>query len=149
MSECQYKRILVPVDGSKITPRLMDKAIEVAKHNQARLEILNVIQVDQLTDGFASTIEVDNDGTYVMVKTIEERLDDLKQRALDAGVSEVSVHMRFGNPKEVIAHDFPRDHHNDLVIMGATGLSKVARVLVGSTTGFVVRYAPCDVMVIH
>lgn len=149
MNDCQYQRVLVPVDGSKITPKLMDQAIEVALHNHASLDILNVIQVDQLTDGFASTIEVDDDGTYVMVKTIEERLGDLKDRATKAGISEVNVHMRFGNPKTVIAHDFPDDHENDLIVIGATGLSKVARVLVGSTTGYVVRYAPCDVLVIH
>lgn len=149
MNKCQHKKILVPIDGSKITTRLLDRAIEVAKQNQATIDLLNVIQVDQLTDGFASTMEIDEDGTYVMVKTIEERMDDLQKRAIQAGVNEVNIHIRFGNPKEVIAREFPQDHHTDLTIIGATGLSRVERVLVGSTTAYVVRYSPCDVMVVH
>lgn len=149
MNKCQHKKILVPIDGSKITPRLMNRAIEVAKQNHATLDLLNVIQIDQLTDGFASTMEIDEDGTYVMVKTIEERLNDLKQRAIKAGLKDVHIHMRFGSPKEVIAREFPHDHQTDLTIIGATGLSRVERVLVGSTTAYVVRYSPCDVMVVH
>lgn len=149
MKECRHEKILVPVDGSKITHHLMERAIEIAKQNHAKIDLLNVIQIDQLMDGFASTAEIDDDGTYQMVKTIEEHLDDLKSMADKAGLSAVSIHMRFGNPKEVIAQEFPRDHDNDLIIIGSTGLSRVASFFVGSTTSYVVRYAPCDVMVVH
>lgn len=149
MAECRYQKILVPVDGSKITHHLMERAIEIAKQNHAKIDLLNVIQIDQLTDGFASTVAIDDDGTYQMVKTIEERLDDLKAMADQAGLTDVDIHMRFGSPKEVIAQEFPKDHHTDLTIIGATGLSRVARFFVGSTTAYVVRYSPCDVMVVH
>ncbi|WP_295746190.1 universal stress protein [uncultured Limosilactobacillus sp.] len=149
MEKYQHQKFLVPIDGSKITPHLVDRAIELAKQNNATIDLLNVMQIDQLTDGFASTMEIDEDGTYTLVKTIEERLDDLKQRAIKSGVKDVHIHIRFGSPKEVIAREFPADHHTDLTIIGATGLSRVERVLVGSTTAYVVRYSPCDVMVIH
>ena len=149
MKEYRHQKILVPVDGSKMTHHLMERAIEISKQNDAQLDILNVIQIDQLTDGFASAMEIDDDGTYQMVKTIEERLDDLQKMAEKAGVANVHIHMRFGNPKEVIAREFPHDHRTDLTIIGATGLSRVASFFVGSTTAYVVRYSPCDVMVIH
>lgn len=36
----------------------------------------------------------------------------------------------------------------DLIVMGATGLNAVERVLVGSTTSYVVTHAPCNVLVV-
>ncbi|KRM60272.1 hypothetical protein FC35_GL001521 [Limosilactobacillus coleohominis DSM 14060] len=47
----------------------------------------------------------------------------------------------------VISRDFIRDHHNDLIVMGGTGTSRIERLLLGSTTGYVVRMAKCDVIV--
>ena len=42
----------------------------------------------------------------------------------------------------------PKNHDVDLIIIGATGLNAIGRMLVGSTTAYVVREAPCDVMVV-
>lgn len=85
--------------------------------------------------------------THELVKIVEQRLRDLEKQAQEAGVKSVDIHIRFGNPKLVIARDFVKDHHNDLIIIGSTGTSRVERMLLGSTTGFVVRMAKCDVIV--
>ncbi len=45
--------------------------------------------------------------------------------------------------------EFIKDHKNDLVMMGATGMSAMERVLTGSVTDFVTRNAPCDVLVVR
>ena len=39
----EYQNILVPVDGSKQAERALNKAIAVAKRNDAHIDILNVI----------------------------------------------------------------------------------------------------------
>ncbi|MCQ5017773.1 universal stress protein, partial [Anaerostipes hadrus] len=87
------------------------------------------------------------DQTYDLVKTTQERLEDLKQKAIDAGVAKVDIHVRFGNPKQVIGRDFPKDHNNDLIVIGSTGLSAFERIVLGSVTGYVIRVAKPDVMV--
>ena len=81
------------------------------------------------------------------MKTTQERLEDLKQKAIDAGVTDVAIHVRFGNPKQVIGRDFPKDHNNDLIVIGSTGLSAFERIVLGSVTGYVIRVAKPDVMV--
>lgn len=148
MTQGEYQRILVPVDGSKATPTVIERAIAMANQHQAHLDILTVAQVGQLTDGYLTTA-LGADQTYDLVKTTSERLTDLKETALAAGVPSAAVHVRFGNPKEVIAQDFPEDHHSDLIVIGSTGLSVVERFIVGSVTGYVVRNAPCDVVVVR
>lgn len=149
MTEGEYQRILVPIDGSKATPAVIERAIAMAQLHQAHLDILTVAQVGQLTDGYQQASALDEGQTYDLVKTTGERLTDIKDRALAAGVPSASVHVRFGNPKDVIARDFLVDHHDDLIVIGATGLSVVERFIVGSVTGYVVRNANCDVIVVR
>ena len=76
-------------------------------------------------------------------------MDDLKNRAVKAGVKDVNIHIRFGNPKRVIAREFPSDHNNDLIVIGTTGLSGFERFVVGSVTNYVNRNARCDVLVVQ
>ena len=58
----------------------------------------------------------------------------------------VSVHLRFGNPKDVIVNDFQPEYHNDLIIVGSTGKNLFQRIIVGSVASYVVRAAKCDVL---
>ena len=131
MADGQYHNILVPVDGSKVTAQVLEKGIAMAKACDAHLDILNVVQVTQLSDGYAPASSLSPDQTYDLVKTTQERLEDLKQRAIDAGVG----------------RDFPKDHNNDLIVIGSTGLSAFERIVLGSVTGYVIRVAKPDVMV--
>ncbi|MDD6431519.1 MAG: universal stress protein [Lactobacillaceae bacterium] len=144
----QYHKILVAVDGSKATSQVLNAAIDSAIRNNASLDILNVTQVDQITDGYSNAILSEKD-TYDAVHTTRERLDDLKARAEKAGVKDVNIHIRFGNPKRVIAREFPSDHNNDLIVIGTTGLSGFERFVIGSVTNYVNRNARCDVLVVQ
>ncbi|MGM9981711.1 MAG: universal stress protein [Limosilactobacillus sp.] len=144
----QYHKILVAVDGSKATSQVLDAAIDSAIRNDASLDILNVTQVDQITDGYSTAVLSEED-TYDAVRTTRERMDDLKNRAVKAGVKDVNIHIRFGNPKRVIAREFPSDHNNDLIVIGTTGLSGFERFVVGSVTNYVNRNARCDVLVVQ
>ncbi|HJA74147.1 MAG TPA: universal stress protein [Candidatus Limosilactobacillus gallistercoris] len=144
----QYHKILVAVDGSKATSQVLDAAIDSAIRNDASLDILNVTQVDQITDGYSNAILSEKD-TFDAVHTTRERLDDLKTQAEKAGVKDVNIHIRFGNPKRVIAREFPSDHNNDLIVIGTTGLSGFERFVIGSVTNYVNRNARCDVLVVQ
>lgn len=149
MDKIHYQRILAPVDGSKVTSRVVDHATAIAKRNHAHLDLLNVVQINQINDGYAKAGSISGDQAYNLVTLTQARLNDLKRRAKTNGIDDVSIHVRFGNPKRVIAKDFLKDHHNDLIVMGTTSLSGVERMLVGSVTNYVVRNAPCDVIVTH
>ncbi|KRM12959.1 universal stress protein [Paucilactobacillus suebicus] len=142
----QYKNVLAPVDGSKATSQVIDKAIDIAKQNNTHLDILNVVEVNQFSDSYGGAVS--GDVIYSLVEEIEQRLNDLKQKAIDAGLTDVSIHVRFGNPKTVIAREFPADHANELIVVGTTGLSAVERFMVGSVTSYVNRNAKCDVLIV-
>lgn len=144
----EYKNILVAIDGSKATPKVLEAGIQAALSNHAHLDILTITQVDQLTDGYSNAVLSDED-TYDAVKSTRERMDDLKQKAVDEGLTDVNIHIRFGNPKRVIAREFPADHDTNLIVIGASGISGVEHFMVGSVTNYVSRTALCDVIVVR
>ena len=66
-----------------------------------------------------------------------------------AGVSDVRVHLHSGNSKLLLATTLPDRYGTDLIVVGATGLNNVARVLIGSNAAYVIRNATCDTLVVR
>ncbi|EKK21119.1 Universal stress protein family [Fructilactobacillus florum 8D] len=141
-----YKRILAPVDGGEDTMPVLKRAVAIAKQNNSHLDILNVIQVTQFNRNYGNAVSADT--VYQLTDQTKEMLETLKQNAIKDGLTDVSIHIRFGNPKKIIAQEFPDDHQDDLTVMGATGLTAVERLVVGSVTNYVTRTTKTDVMII-
>lgn len=141
-----YENVLAPVDGSKITDKVLETAIQVAKRNNTRLDILNVLEINQFADGYGGAVS--GDVVYKMVDEIETRLKVYQKQAQEAGLTDVEIHVRFGNPKTVIAQEFPNDHATGLIVVGTTGMNAVERLVVGSVTSYVTRMATPDVLIV-
>ncbi|WP_367298056.1 universal stress protein [Loigolactobacillus coryniformis] len=143
----EYRNILVPVDGSEEAELALAKAVEVAKRNEAHLDVLDVLATQQFEVSYSSF--VDGDVIYKMSEDVKTYLDNLVTRIeKDSDFHDIDIHIRFGNPKTVIARDFPQEHKNDLIMIGATGLNAVERMLIGSVASYVNRAAITDVLVV-
>ncbi|MFC6171023.1 universal stress protein [Loigolactobacillus jiayinensis] len=143
----EYRNILVPVDGSKEAELALAKAVEVAKRNEAHLDVLDVLATQQFEVSYSSF--VDGDVIYKMSEDVKTYLDKLVTKIeQDSDFHDIDIHIRFGNPKIVIARDFPQEHKNDLIMIGATGLNAVERMLIGSVASYVNRMAIADVLVV-
>ncbi|WP_125768982.1 universal stress protein [Lapidilactobacillus wuchangensis] len=148
MAEQEYHNILVPVDGSPEAELAFDKAKRIAQTNGAHLDLLTVLDTKQFVGNYGGSLT--GDAIYQISEDAQNYLENLKAAAIEkSGLKDIGIHIRFGNPKVVIARDFPRDHHNDMIMIGATGLNAVERVLVGSVTEYVNRHAPCDVLIVR
>lgn len=145
-----YRDILVPVDGSKNSEKALEQAVEIAKRNHGKIEILNIIDIRNFSNAFGSIMDGSGDVIYSSFNAIEEYLNKLKAKIVEQHhFEQVQVHARFGSPRVVIANDFLRDYPIDLIVMGKTGSNPVERFLIGSVTDFVTRSASCDVIIIH
>lgn len=140
----EYENILVPVDGSKEAELAFHKAIATAKRNNAHVDVLNVIDTRAMAYNFAGM----SNGSiaYQLVEKAKDYLDGLLE---NVDFDNIDIHVRLGNPKTVISFDFPHDHHNDLIMIGASGLSRMQRAMIGSVTSFVNRNAHIDVLVVR
>jgi Universal stress protein UspA and related nucleotide-binding proteins len=78
-------------------------------------------------------------------KTIEGYIEDAKKQ----GIKNIDYSIEYGAPKVIIAKDLPQEKNIDLIMIGATGLNAVERILVGSVTEYVTRNSKCDVLVVR
>lgn len=79
---------------------------------------------------------------------MQKKLADYKKKAEAAGIKDVKTDVKVGNAKVELAERYPKENDIDLIIIGATGLNVVGRLLVGSTAAYTIREAPCDVTVV-
>ena len=142
-------KILVPVDGSESAERAFDKAVKIAANNGYHVDVLNVIDTRQFMGEMQDTL-ISGDKIYQMTQDSEEYLKSLKQWAHDnLAFDDIDYHIRYGSPKRIISYDFVKDHGNNLIVMGATGLNAVERMLMGSVTEYVNQHAMADVLIVR
>lgn len=141
----QYSHIQIAVDGSKEADLAFSKAVAIAKRNNASLKILHVID----TRSFQNVSSFDSAMVEQVSADAKKKLEEYYDRAVKAGIKNVHYSIEFGSPKTIIAHEFPQKHQTDLIVLGATGLNAVERLLIGSVTEYVTRTADCDVIVIR
>lgn len=137
-----YKKILVAVDSSEQARRAFQEAIEVTRRNEAHLSILIVSDTNHLgTEPYAVDHIVKEAGkaAHAIIDSLEETIPE------DISYSTI---IDDGNPKVKIV-EYAETEKIDLILMGATGTGTFSRLLLGSTTAYVVNNAPCNVMVVR
>lgn len=147
----EYKKILFGYDGSPESMAAFDKAIEIAQRNSAELVIANVVKrqhanTESVSLGFG-VAETDVDIKETL-RSREEKLEVLKHQAEEKDLSDVEIALKIGNPKSVLSFDLPKEYGIDLIVLGATGLGKVAQVFIGSTASYVVENSAADVIIV-
>ncbi len=56
--------------------------------------------------------------------------------------------MAYGSVRESMAVKLPKKYQIDLIMIGQSGLNAVERFMTGSVASYVIRQAPCDVLVV-
>ncbi|WP_283678586.1 universal stress protein [Lentilactobacillus sp. Marseille-Q4993] len=141
----QYKQILVPVDGSYEAELAYKKGVAVALRNNATLHLVHVVD----TRAFQNISSFDTSMVEQVTETAKKTLDKYITDAKAAGLNDIDYSIEYGAPKSVIAKDIPENLNIDLIMIGATGLNAVERLLIGSVTEYVTRTAVCDVLVVR
>ncbi|MDN4494512.1 universal stress protein [Ureibacillus aquaedulcis] len=136
-----YQKIAVAIDFSKQSMKALDRAILVAKDNSASLQLINVID----TKSFGSVAAYDPDYAEQQKEEHVTKMDGLKNEVIAAGVPVVEVIVKEGSAKEVLTELTGIE----LLICGATGVSNIEKMLIGSVAEQIVQNATCDVQIIR
>ncbi|MGX7058470.1 universal stress protein [Vagococcus humatus] len=140
-----YQKILIAVDGSDQAEKAFKKAANVALRNKATLYIAHIIDMR----AFQSVTSFDDEMADRATAVAKNTLTDYENYAKKLGVEDIQTVIEYGAPKTLIAKQLPTQYGIDLVMMGATGLNAVERLLIGSVSEYVIRHAPCDVLVVR
>lgn len=142
-----YKNVLVGIDGSKQSMMAFHKAIALAKRNNAHLHLLSVVNGEHYPTAAGYGI-IDRDMYDAAVERMKKTLSKLVDEAKETGWNDVDSSVMVGNAKIALTDQYPKNHDVDMIVVGATGLNVIGRIIVGSTAAYVIRHAPCDVTVV-
>lgn len=146
-----YQKVLVGIDGSKQSDAAFQRAIDVAKKNKATLIIARILNIDKYA-GIGMTVNVTNINRTIeedLLSNINEEVSFLVKQAKDAGINDVITDVSSGNAKIALSENLIEKYGVDLIVVGATGTNAIERMLVGSTTNFIIQHAKSDVMVVR
>jgi len=143
----EIRKILVPVDFSENSPKLLQDAADFAEKFGASLAVIFVVQSFQDYSGFfvphipinQFEEELFRGATEKMAKFLAENLKPgvtCEQKILQGDVAETLV-------EYAAANDI------SLIIMGTHGYKGLEKVLFGSVAERVVKTAPCPVLTIN
>lgn len=130
------EKILVPVDGSKVSLKAAKFAVELAKQTEASLTLLSVNDkrffVEQIVPASVSPTHV--------TESVEDYLKQVAQFATDAVIKlceredvQYKVVIREGHPVEEIVNEATKAKV-DLIVMGSHGKSALKAAVLGSVT---------------
>ena len=147
MTDGNGKKILVAIDGSKNSHKVVAHAAAMAQAFQGELHILYVsalskqLPMPEQIEG-CKTGEFCPDDPQPYTKTVlAEAL-----KAVPPGV-QVITHDEPGDPRMVIL-EFAEHNGCDFIVVGSRGLGTVAGLLMGSVSGYVIHKAKCPVLVV-
>ena len=49
----------------------------------------------------------------------------------------------------MLGQTLPKEENIDLIVLGATGLSYIERIFIGSVADYIIKNAPCDTLVVR
>ncbi|WP_207696101.1 universal stress protein [Enterococcus sp. DIV0212c] len=142
-----YKNILVGVDGSDQGKLAYQQAIEVARRNNGRVIVAHVIENQVYTMmGYSSL----NDSLLDQeTENAKELLAECKEYAKSVDFTQLETIVTYGVAKEVMCKALPEKYDVDLIMVGQSGLNAVERLMIGSVSSYIIRHAPCDVLIVH
>jgi nucleotide-binding universal stress UspA family protein len=153
-----FKRLLVPVDGSRFASGALRYAAEVAQRFSAEVILIQVVKpATPVVDGGA-LVGVSPAASTIAVRAAREadernaararRYLSGKVRAMGSRHIQSSYHVLMGDAARSII-EFSEKENIDLVVMTTHGKSGLKRALMGSVADVVIRESGKPVLVIR
>ncbi len=136
------KTILVAIDGSEHSDKVINTGIEYAKLLQAKVLLVHchkkfptILGEPLRHDAILATMNKAESTIAPYTKRLREMQVDFEERLME-------------EPAEEVIPDVAGIEHCDLIIMGSRGRTNLEGLLLGSVTNRVLHTTPCSVLVV-
>lgn len=139
-------KLLVPLDLSEVTDRLLEIVVRTAEATGAALWLLHVAEPDPAFVGYEAGPAVVRDAVAAEVR---DRNDDLQARARslrERGFEVTALHVQGETARTILAEAARLDA--DLIVMGTHGHGAMFDLLVGSVSQAVLRDSVIPVLLV-
>jgi len=141
MQKSSYKKILVPVDGSKYSNRALAHACNLAKKYDSRISLIYVIDNSRVIL-FVSRKDYLNE-----LKNFGKKVLGKATRMTEKREVKSKQVMKEGKPAQQILNFVKKEKH-DLIVVGNKGLGSIDRFFMGSVSTKLVNNSQCPVLVV-
>ena len=140
-----YKRVLIPLDGSALAEQALPHAIAQARHFQAELILLGVLEPFPHARGMSlrDLERIKQQASTWAGEYLDRLATDVRQQGITAQAVTID-----GRPHVEIPQ-FAETNRVDLIVMSTRGQSGLSRWLMGSVADRVVRGATVPVLMVR
>ena len=136
-----FRKILVGFDGSQHADKAVDVALSLAQSLDCTVLLVAVARPPEPATLVEVDAELDNAREH-----FQAAFTRVVERARGMEI-EVATDVIAGHPAQQLVHRAETDHC-DLIVLGRRGTSRFEKMLVGSVSEKVMRYAHCPVLVV-
>lgn len=145
-----YKRILVPVDGSRNSDDGLIEAIAVAKLTGAIVRVVHVIAqpvAALAVDGFTNEVDQVYEAIHERgAKIVADALERVRAAGLEA---DELVLESYSAQVHALVVKAATDWRAELIVIGTHGRHGIGRLLLGSDAEEILRSSSCPVLVVR
>jgi nucleotide-binding universal stress UspA family protein len=144
----QVDKILCPTDFSANAHGALLQALDLAQRHDASVDLVHVANAPHYVRrdmvgflgerGARPLNEIALEAAEGRVKKLLSELDESQR-------SRITPYTRFGDPAETLVH-FAAAHHADLIVLGASGLPRLSKYVLGGVANKVLRRAERPVL---
>lgn len=143
-----FKRIIVTMDDTKAAHYALDKAIELAKEQKAKLRIVHVVDYVNLTAG------VEGINVERFMESLKDFGKNLLKRSVELAAKKgVKAERKLIESSELISHIAEKiltdaeKWRADLIIVGTHGRRGIKRLFWGSVAETIIRDAKAPILI--
>lgn len=142
-----YRNMVIPVDGSERSARIMEHALPLGRIMQAAFHLIAVVPPPFVTlyPTMIAGVEPDAALLDILTDRAQQQLDALAAPIREAGLSADTM-VRVESQVAGAILDFTAAGHHDLIAMQTSGRGGLPRVLLGSVADKIVRGAQTAVL---
>lgn len=144
-----FKTILVPTDGSTLSGKAVDKAIEFARLHGSEIVALSVAEPYPFTSLYEGAVIYEPQQYEDRMRQLaEQHVQAVSNAASSAGVACKTVIAQSFNPHEEIVK-IAKQHGCDAIFMASHGRRGLNRLFLGSETQKVLAHSDIPVLVLR
>lgn len=134
-------KIVVGVDESPFAPKVLERAIEVARWREAELHVVHVVHLPviyvEMAVDMSEVAEAQRAATWEALEPVLAAAGDIASERVDLD----------GYPPDRLV-SYAAEVGADLIVVGTRGRGELAALVLGSTSHRVIHLAACDVLVV-
>jgi nucleotide-binding universal stress UspA family protein len=144
--QARIQTLLVPIDFSDVTSKVLLTAQSLALLLNSRIVLLHVVEPEPDFVGFEPGPVSVRSSVAKEFHSEHKRLEEIKQQIAAAGVNVIALQIQGPTVEKIIKESI---HQNaDMIVLGSHGHGALYNLLAGSVAEGVLKSAKCPVLIV-